>query len=438
MLGAKVTRRSIIGGGTAAVTAALAGRSGQSTFAAPAWIARLGEPDFSDPAAVGEALKVEGASVTMHTWGFSGLRETVFVDEFARYTEDLYGVPVKLQYAEGEFSSFLQELPMAGRSISELGIDVIDKEEEYFSRIMALGWGEPVDKPEYLPLLTNLPAVEAPYLFEAETDSGGAGTYGVVYQGYEWLQGLLRKDKVDPANYQDWTDLARPEMAEKGITYSLDNDSRGHFVFLGVLNSLVKQGIVSGDLWDLSTWEAGLEWWKTNLQPNVLRFGDIGNDPTMRLGLQSGEAWWGGLWGSYTRELLAIDWNKRDNVLAAFYPASGMVVDRETLTPVAGAAHPVAARILINWMISTPFQNAGWYKESPDAEAVNRWGVGEDKYLVVYAGGVAPEHRELMPDWAKPYYLADPGKQILTVNWDWYIPNAEAISRSFSKIVLGA
>jgi hypothetical protein len=139
----------------------------------------------------------------------------------------------------------------------------------------------------------------------------------------------------------------------------------------------------------------------------------------------------------YTRELLGTDWNQRDDVLAAFYPSSGIVADRETLTPVAGAAHPVAARILINWMISTPFQHIGWYKETPDAEAINRWNVTESQYLVVYAGGVSPEHRALMPDWAKAYYPEDPGSLIITADWSWYIPNAENITRAYERIVQG-
>ncbi len=412
-----------------------AGLAASSRFTFPAVIAQTGDPDLSDPAKVGQALTAEGATVKMHTWGFSGLREITFVEQFANHTKKLYGVPVKLEYAEGDFSSFLQELPLAKRHIRDLGIDLIDKEEEFFSRIMALEWGEPVDQPKYMPLLTNLAAVEPAYLFKGETASAGKGTYGVVYQGYEWLQAMLRRDKVDVTKFNDWTDLARPELANKGIVYSLTNDSRGHFVFLGLLNSLVKQGIVTGSLWDLATWQAGFQWWKSNMSKQVFKFGDIGNDPALRLNLQSGEAWWAGLWGTYTRELLALDWNKRDNLLAPFYPKSGIVADRETMTPVAGAKHPIAARVLLNWMISTEFQHVGWYKETATSEAVNRWNVPEDKYLVVYAGGVAPQHRALAPDWAKPYYAPNPSELILTVNWDWYVPNAEKISRAYESIV---
>lgn len=426
-----ISRRDVLrfAGGTGA--AALIGAKRSSVFAAPAVVRQTGDADLSDPAKVGEALKAEGAEVVMHTWGFSGLRDTVFVDRFAEHTQKLYGVPVKLTYKD--LANGIQELPIAGRHVRELGFDVIDKEEEFFSRIMALDWPEPVDQEQYLPLLTNLAAVEEPYKFQGETDSSGTGLYGVVYQGYEWLQAILRKDQIDASAYKDWTDLARPEMAKKGITYPL-NDSRGHYVFLGLLNSLVKQGIVTGDLWDIATWEAGFGWWKDNIDGQVLKYGDMGNDATLRLSLQSGEAWWGGLWGTYTRELQGTDWNQRDDLLAPFFPASGIVADRETMTAVSGAKHPIAARVLINWFIDTEFQHVGWYKETPDAEATNRWNVAEDKYLVAYAGGVAPIHRQLMPDWAKPYYPADPGSLLLTVNWDWYVPNAEAITRSYERI----
>jgi hypothetical protein len=173
------------------------------------------------------------------------------------------------------------------------------------------------------------------------------------------------------------------------------------------------------------------------MEDKILRLGDIGNDPTMRLLLQTGEAAWAGLWGVYTRELLGTDWNQRDDVLSAFYPSSGIASNRETMTPVAGSDHPVAARILINWFLSNEFQHLGWYKETPDEEAINRWEVTEDKYLVVYAGGVRPTNREVMPDWAKPYHPEDPGSLILPIDWEWYTPNAEWISRTYDRIVQG-
>ncbi len=174
------------------------------------------------------------------------------------------------------------------------------------------------------------------------------------------------------------------------------------------------------------------------MEAQIHKWGDLGNDPTLRLMLQSGEAWAGCTWGVYTRELLGTDWNQRDDILAAFYPASGIISNRETCSAVRGAAHPVAGRILINWMLSTEVNTAGWYKESPDdAEAVNHWEVTEAQFLVAYCGGVRQETRDLIPDWAKAYHPADPGSLIVTVDWPWYSQNAEWISKTYESIVLG-
>lgn len=408
-----------------------------SSFGVPALIAQTGEFDLSDPAQVGKALQAEGAEVVIHSWGYSGLPEPVFIPRFAEYTEKLYGVPVRLEWRTGNFGNLKTELPLAGRHIRDEGIDVMDKEEQNYLQLMALEWGEAVDMEQYKPLLTNLEDIDAPYLFvEEDLEVEGGNVYGVVNQGYEWLQAILRKDKVDIENYVDWTDLARDEMTAKGINYAF-NDSRGHFVFMGILNSLIKQGTIEGELWSQEAWELGLEWWKDNMEDKIYRLGDIGNDPTMRLALQTGDAWWAGLWGVYTRELIGVEWNRRDDVLSAFYPVSGIAANRQTNMPVAGSAHPVAARILINWMISNEFQHAGWYKESPDEEAINRWEVTEDKYLVTFAGGVRPANREVTPDWAKPFHPEDPGSLVLPINWEWWVVNSEWISKTYDRIVQG-
>jgi ABC-type Fe3+ transport system substrate-binding protein len=394
------------------------------------------EVDFSNASEVGKALEAEGAEVSITSWGFSGLPETHFVPRFAEYTKELYGVGVKLNWVTGVFGKALTELPVAGKTIADIDIDVVDKEEESFDAAMALEWYEPIDMDLYKPLLPNLVDVEEPYLFKGGEEGGGV-VYGAVYQGYEWLQAIMRKDKVDVSRYQDWTDLADPELRDKIIDYAF-NDSRGHFVYGGFVNELVKKGEVPGPTWSQPAWEAALQWWKdNNMEAQIHKWGDIGNDPAMRLMLQSGEVWVGCTWGVYTRELLGTDWNKQDDVLSPFYPKSGIVADRETMSAVRGAKHPVAARILINWMLSTEFNTAGWYKESPDQEAVNHWNVTESQFLVVYCGGVRPEHRQLIPDWAKSYHPEDPGSLIVTVDWPWYNQNAEWISKTYEKIVHG-
>ncbi len=411
---------------------------GNKSFGVPAFVRQTGDFDLSDPAQVGEALTAEGAEVSIHSWGFSGLPESHLIPKFAEYTESLYGVPVRLNWLTGQLGNWMTELPLANRTIADEGVDVIDREEDAYLALMALEWAEPVNLPQYEPLLTLLPDVEEPYIFRDEAMAmEGADIFGVVYQGYEWLQAILRKDKVDVSNYVDWPDLSRDEMVGKGINYPF-NDGRGHFVFMGILNSLIQQGIVTGELWSEEAWEAGIEWWRDNMEDKILVYGDLGNDQTLRLRLQSGEAWWGGTWGVYTRELLGTDWNREDDVLAPFYPASGIASDRETMLAVKGAPHPVAARILINWFLTTEFQHAGWYKEDPDdEEAVNHWEITESQYLVVYTGGVMQAHREVMPEWAKAYHPADPGSLILPIDWEWYNPRTQWISETYDRIVQG-
>jgi ABC-type Fe3+ transport system substrate-binding protein len=393
--------------------------------------------DFSNAKDVAAALEAEGAEVSISSWGWSGLPETHFIPKFAEHTEKLYGVAVKLNWVTGVFDNALRELPVAGKTIADLGLDVIDKEEESFAGAMALNWYEPINYSQYMPLMPNLVDVESAYLFRGPEEND-ADIYGAVYQGYEWLQALLNKQHVDVSAYKDWTDLSNTELRDKIIDYPF-NDSRGHYVFGGFVNELVNKGEVPGTLWSQDAWEAALHWWKDNsMELQIHKWGDLGNDPTLRLMLQSGEAWAGATWGVYTREMLGTDWNKHDDILAPFYPASGIISNRETCSAVRGAAHPVAGRILIDWMLSTEVNTAGWYKESPgDAEAVNHWDVTEAQFLVAYCGGVRQETRDLIPDWAKAYHPEDPGSLIVTVDWPWYSQNAEWISKSYESIVLG-
>jgi hypothetical protein len=43
-----------------------------------------------------EAIKAEGATVTVKSWGFGGLNTDQFPQRFREYTEQTYGVPVEL------------------------------------------------------------------------------------------------------------------------------------------------------------------------------------------------------------------------------------------------------------------------------------------------------------------------------------------------------
>src|SRR5690606_4377100 len=94
--------------------------------------AAMTDVDFSNPQEVGQALEREGAEVSISSWGWSGLAETHFVPKFAEHTEALYGVPVTLNWVTGVFDNALRELPVAGKTIADLNLDVIDKEEESF------------------------------------------------------------------------------------------------------------------------------------------------------------------------------------------------------------------------------------------------------------------------------------------------------------------
>ncbi len=429
----KLSRRDFIRY-SAALSAGIAGIV--SCKKAPAVVTQVGEFDLSKPDQVGKALEKEGLLVNLTTWGFEGLMAEVIPQKFGEYTQKKYGVTVKLVKQNVSVSNLMNELPVAGKTAADADIDVMDNEEEYWPRFHALEWGEPVDQEQYAPLLENVRKVEEAYFVRAEPKVNGGNIYGVMYQGFEWLQGILRKDKVDLNNYKDWTDLSRAELKDKGVLYPF-NDGRCHFVFMGILNSLIKQGIVKGNLWSEEAWEAGITWWKDNMEDKVHKWGDIGNDPAMRLMLETGEVWWAGTWGVYTRAMLALPWNRRDNVLAAFYPKSGILANRETCKIIKNCKHPIAARVLTDWMVSDEFIHAGWYKDEKGVEQ-NRWGITEDKYLAVYCGGVHAGQRALMPEWAKPYYPPDPGSLILTCNWEWWSPKQEWISKTYDRIVRGA
>ncbi|MCB0062473.1 MAG: twin-arginine translocation signal domain-containing protein, partial [Caldilineaceae bacterium] len=259
--------------GSALLVAACIPAQPGSGVASPAADSAPTDLDLTDADAVGKALEAEGAEVSISSWGWSGLPETHFIPKFAEHTKAKYGVAVKLNWVTGVFDNALRELPVAGKTVKDIGLDVIDKEEESFDAAMALEWYEPINLPAYAPLLRNLADTEPAYLFRGPAVDD-ADIYGAVYQGYEWLQAILRKDKVDVSRYQDWTDLADPELRGKMIDYAF-NDSRGHYVFGGFVNQLVNQGKVPGTLWSEEAWEGALQWWKDNaMEEQILKWGD--------------------------------------------------------------------------------------------------------------------------------------------------------------------
>ena len=122
--------------------------------------------DLSKDGNVKLALLAEGAEVSVSSWGFSGMGTGLFPQKFAEYTNKLYGVSVKLNWVTGVFGNAITELPVAGKTIADLGLDVVDKEEEDFLRAMAVNWYEPIDMDIYKPLLKNLPKMESVYIFK--------------------------------------------------------------------------------------------------------------------------------------------------------------------------------------------------------------------------------------------------------------------------------
>ena len=103
-----LSRREFLRITGAAGAGAIVGSSARS-FGVPAFVGRIGDADLSDPKQVGEALKAEGAEIMLKSWGFSGLPESTFIPQFAKYTEKLYGVPVKLQWYQGDFGKKMTE-----------------------------------------------------------------------------------------------------------------------------------------------------------------------------------------------------------------------------------------------------------------------------------------------------------------------------------------
>jgi len=366
------------------------------------------------------AIESEGHTVFIKSWDFIGLAKDVFVAQFKRYTQSEYGIPVDVVW--DPTNGALQQAEQAGKLASEVGLDVIDSEEDHDPKLNELGWIEKINQPQYENVLTNWSRVEAPYIV--------ADGMGVIYQGFEWIAPVFRKDQVDPAAFTDWTDLAKPEYKGKIVTY-LMKDIRGQNLFYAVLNSLIKQGIVQGDLFSPAAVTEGLKWFKANIAPNILKYGDI---PEFRTAMQSGEAAVAITWGGYIRDMMASDWNTRDNVLVPVYPASGSGADREEMRVAKGTKHPVTARVLINWMMSRDFLMLGWYKDTATGPDTNHWGVNQKQFLGTYNGGINAEDRTLLPDWAKPYYPTDPGKLTLVLDFGYIAKNSEAVSKEYDAL----
>jgi ABC-type Fe3+ transport system substrate-binding protein len=370
---------------------------------------------------IATALKAEGGTVTIKSWGFNGLGKTLFPYIFKQYTQDLYGVPVTVVW--DDTNGALQQAEQANKLPSEIGLDVIDSEEDHMPQLQELGWVEKINDPKYDGILTNWAAVDPAYVVQ--------DGLGIIYQGFEDLCIVARKDKVDVSAIKDWNDLANPALKGKIVMYAIPADPRGQALFYAMLTSLIKAGTIQGSVTDPASITAGLQWFKKNIVPNVLQFADI---DVMRTKLQSGEIGVALTWNSYIRGILSADWNVRDNVAVPIYPASGCPGDRETLRVAKGTKHPVAARVLINWMLSPEFISAGWTQDPATGTETNKWNLSKQDYLQAYFGGLNADERKLAPKWAAPYYPPDPAAATLTLDFSFAAKNNEAISNQYKSL----
>lgn len=369
---------------------------------------------------IAAALTAEG-TVTLKSWGFNGLSKSVFPDAFKQYTQDTYGVPVTLVW--DDTNGALEQAEQANKLPSEIGLDVIDSEENNMPKLQELGWIEKINDPMYDSVLTNWAAVDPAYIVQ--------DGLGVIYQGFENLSVVARSDKVDVAAIKDWTDLGDPALKGKIVMYPIPGDSRGQLLFYAMLTSLIKEGIVQGSVTDPASITAGLQWFKENIEPNVLQFADI---DVMRTKLQSGEIGIALSWSSYIRGILSSDWNVRDKVAVPIYPASGSPGNRETLRVAKGTKHPVAARVLINWMLSQDFIMAGWTQDPATGTETNKWNLTEQDFLQSYFGGLNADQRKLAPEWSAPYYPPDPAAVTLEMDFAFVAKNNEAISNEYKAL----
>jgi hypothetical protein len=70
-----------------------------------------------------EAIKAEGATVTVKSWGFGGLNTDQFPQRFREYTEQTYGVPVELVWDADD--AILDQYEQANKPIGD-ALDVLD------------------------------------------------------------------------------------------------------------------------------------------------------------------------------------------------------------------------------------------------------------------------------------------------------------------------
>ena len=114
------------------------------------------------------------------------------------------------------------------RPISEVGLDVIDNEEDHMPQLQELGWIEKINDPKYDSVLTNWAGVDPAYIVQ--------DGLGVIYQGFEDLSMVVREVPGGglTAGLEHMTDLFNSSTIERLI---------GHYTTLleGVLRDPLKR-----------------------------------------------------------------------------------------------------------------------------------------------------------------------------------------------------
>jgi ABC-type Fe3+ transport system substrate-binding protein len=425
----KVSRRKFIAAGTAAVVVAAAAGGAyylsRPTPTGPPTVITTSAPAVTTTVnEVADAIKAEGAQLTIAGWEFNGLGATAFAPAFASHIKKTYDVDARVSWVP--FASVLDLIPKlqilsaAGKPLSDAGFDVVTGEYSCYSEYKKDDFIEPFATSavpqamvtELMPRLADVPA-------QWQADDR------VQFQPFAWLQPIINRDKIDVSKFKDWKDFADPMFKGKLVVRSMARYS-GRLPLIGLVKSL------GMDPWKDDSWIQMMNWFKDNIQPNVLTYFDAWGQ--MYSFMQSGEAWasFNG-WDSHYRQL------KSQGVpVANVLPASGCPSDPGNLFTIKGTKHPVLSRLWINWMLGPEFQFAGFYRPAPDQPVVNLFGLDQASILYVVEKDVVLKDSDMLPPALIPYYPTD--KELLDcalpINTDYYTLDKQSwIYEQWQKIV---
>jgi ABC-type Fe3+ transport system substrate-binding protein len=375
-------------------------------------------------AQVADAIRAEGAQLTIAGWEFNGLGQTAFAPAFADYVKQTYGVDANVSWVPfasvGDVIPKLQVLAGANKPLSDAGFDVVTGEYSWYSQYATDGFIEPfvsgsIDQAMIQQLMPRL----------ADVPSQWQAADRVQFQAFAWLQPLINGDKLDASKFHDWKDFADPQFKGNLAVRSMALYS-GRLPLIGLIRSL------GMDPWDDNSWTTMMKWFRDNIQPNVVTyFSEWGNLYNL---MQSGEALasFNG-WDSHYRQLKA-----QGVPLADVLPDSGCPSDPGNLFTIKDSLHPVLSRIWINWMLGPAFQFAGYYRPAPDKPVENLFGLDLPSVLYTCEKTVDLKDSNLLPPALVPYYPTD--QQLLDhaipVNTDYYtLDKQNWIYEQWQKIV---